>query len=136
MAATTGTDNGLGIACHDPTGLSQELETLILPLLEKLKGAKSNPLQAARLIGLLESNLRHLVKAYGNVGSLAAVYQRLTPVERLVASMVRQGLPTKDIATALAVSPGTVSIHRKHVRKKLGLGGTITNLHSYLLSLS
>jgi DNA-binding CsgD family transcriptional regulator len=136
MAATTGTDNGLDITCHAQMALSQEVESLILPLLEKLKGAMADPQQAKCLIGLLETNLQHLVKAYANADSLVAAYQCLTPVERLVAAMVRQGLPTRDIATALSISPGTVSIHRKHVRKKLGLGGTATNLNSHLLSLS
>jgi DNA-binding CsgD family transcriptional regulator len=52
-----------------------------------------------------------------------------------VASMVRQGLSTKVIAKTLNISPGTVSIHRKHIRKKLGLNEKADNLHSYLLSL-
>jgi DNA-binding CsgD family transcriptional regulator len=53
-----------------------------------------------------------------------------------VASLVRQGLSTKIIAMTLNIAPGTVSIHRKHIRKKLGLDGKAANLQSYLMSLT
>lgn len=116
--------------------LSLEVETTLLPILEKLKQSTTDPVQTARLVTILESNLQHLVKTYGNSMSLAATYQRLSPVEALVASLVRQGLATKDIATALSIAPGTVNIHRKHIRKKLQLDYKGINLRSYLQSLS
>jgi PAS domain S-box-containing protein len=116
--------------------LTCELETTVLPLLKKLKGANTGRLHSIRLIGILESNLRHLVKTYGLSANLPAAYHKLTPLEKQVASMVRQGLSTKIIAATLNVSPGTVSIHRKHIRKKLGVGGKVTNLCNYLASLT
>jgi FixJ family two-component response regulator len=115
--------------------LSYEVEATIMPLLKRLRESFSDPLQSTHLINILESNLKHLVKAYGRSASLTAVYQCLTPVESLVASMIRQGQPTNIIAATLTISPGTVSIHRKHIRKKLGLGNKSTNLESYLKSL-
>lgn len=129
-------DNSASILNDAQCALSQEVEATLIPLLEKLRQSSSDPIQTTRLINILEINLQHLVKAYGSSLNLATAYSRLSPVETLVASMVRQGLPTKDIATALSISSGTVSIHRKHIRKKLGLGYKGINLQSYLMNLS
>ena len=45
----------------------------------------------------------------------------LTPTERYVVRLVREGLANKDIATRLFVSPRTVQTHLTHVYTKLGL---------------
>lgn len=116
--------------------LSYEIEATIVPLLNRLKENKIDQQQARQLINIIEINLQHLMQAYGNAASLAWAYQRLTPVEILVACMVRQGLSSDEIADTLAIASGTVSIHRKHIRKKLGLLGKAANLRSYLLSLT
>ncbi|MDD5271648.1 MAG: PAS domain S-box protein [Methylovulum sp.] len=116
---------------------SQDVELTVLAFLQKLKQATVDQ-QQIRLIGIIESNLLQIVKSYGSVSSgLSAAYSQLTPLEVQVASMVRQGIPTKHIATALNISSGTVSVHRKHIRKKLGLAnGKGGNLCSYLRSLA
>jgi len=116
--------------------LSYEVEATILPLLKQLFTVSKGRYQTSRLIGILEANLQQLMKSYGRAANLGTAYQKLTPVETQVASMVRQGLPSKVIAAALNISSGTVSIHRKHIRKKFGLDGKADNLHSYLLSLT
>ena len=116
--------------------LSQEVEATVLPLLKKLKTVSSGRVQSTKLIGIVEASLQQLVKSYGRAANLAAAYQKLTPIETQVASMIRQGLPTKSIATTLSISSGTVSIHRKHIRKKLGLDGKEINLQSHLQSLA
>jgi PAS domain S-box-containing protein len=116
--------------------LSQEVEATVLPLLKRLKMASTGRIKSTKLIDILENNLQLLVKSYGRAANLAAAYQLLTPLETQVASMVRQGLATKSIASSLNISAGTVDIHRKHIRKKLGLNGKATNLQSYLGSLA
>jgi DNA-binding CsgD family transcriptional regulator len=136
IAAANETEKDVCCPSNAKNALSVEVEAIIMPLLETLKEKSADPLQTTLLIKLLETNIQHLVKAYGNASSLVVAYQCLTPVERLVAAMVRQGLPSKEIAMALTISPGTVSIHRKHIRKKLGLDSRVTNLQSYLMSLS
>ena len=45
----------------------------------------------------------------------------LTPAEREVVRLVCDGLPNKDIASRLFVSPRTVHAHLAHVYTKLGL---------------
>jgi DNA-binding CsgD family transcriptional regulator len=116
--------------------LSGEVENTIMPFLKKLKGASTGRLQTTRLIDILEANLKQMVKVYGNAANLPSAYQQLTPAQIQVASMVRQGLSTKAIAVTLNSSPETVNIHRKHIRKKLGLDNKASSLRSYLLSLT
>jgi DNA-binding CsgD family transcriptional regulator len=116
---------------------SQEVKTTVIPLLQKLKEVSTkNPNETFQLINALESNLQHAVDVYGYGNNLTATYRHLTPVETLVASMIRQGLSTLLIAESLHISPGTVSIHRKHIRKKLGLQRMSANLQSHLQSLT
>jgi PAS domain S-box-containing protein len=114
--------------------LSREVEGSVLPFLKKLKRQVSHKDQV-HLIDVVQNNLQQLVTSYGRDTRLSCIYQKLTPSEIQVASMIRQGLSTKMIAMTLQISTGTIAIHRKHIRKKLGLNGCDDNLYSYLLSL-
>jgi PAS domain S-box-containing protein len=116
--------------------LSREVESIILPLMKKLKEASENRYQTSHLLDILENNLQHLVQSFGHNASVPVAYQQLTPVEKQVAAMIRQGLSTKVIAADLKISKETVNTHRKNIRKKLGLDGKATNLHSYLMSIN
>jgi DNA-binding CsgD family transcriptional regulator len=49
----------------------------------------------------------------------------LTPAELDVVHLVTEGLPNKDIATRLFVSPRTVQTHLTHVYTKLGLASRV-----------
>lgn len=59
---------------------------------------------------------------------LEAEYRRarsaglLTPREREVLSLVRQGLTNRQIARRLGITPGTVRSHLEHAFAKLGVG--------------
>jgi len=134
MATTSGKDQGASTEAQ--IAFSQGIEATVIPLLQKLKATSNDSIETKRLINVLESNLQDAVKDYRLGNSLATVYRHLTPSETLVASMIRQGLSSKIIAEVLHIAPGTVSIHRKHIRKKLGLLRKVTNLCSYLQSLA
>ncbi|SNT03772.1 regulatory protein, luxR family, partial [Geodermatophilus saharensis] len=45
----------------------------------------------------------------------------LTPQERQVVALVRQGLANRDVAAQLFVSPRTVDFHLRNVFPKLGV---------------
>jgi DNA-binding NarL/FixJ family response regulator len=48
-------------------------------------------------------------------------WESLTPTELDVVRLVADGIPNKDIATRLFVSPRTIQSHLRHVYNKLGL---------------
>jgi len=47
---------------------------------------------------------------------------------------VQEGKTSKEIAEELNLSVDTVNIHRKSIRKKLGISGKSRNLRSLLMS--
>jgi len=57
-----------------------------------------------------------------------------TPTELQIANMVKHGKNTKEIAALMNLAPGTVSVHRKKIRKKIGISQQKVNLQSYLSS--
>ena len=56
----------------------------------------------------------------------------LTPREIEVASLVRGGKTTRQIAERLFISENAVAVHRRNIRAKLGLTSKKINLYSYL----
>ncbi len=113
--------------------LNEELSHEVLPFLQRLKSGNQDVKQI-RLVDTLEANLQRLVTSYGSPTSITSSYKNLTPKEIQVATMVREGFSTKAIASTLSLSPETISIHRKNIRKKLGLGSKGENLRSYLIT--
>jgi PAS domain S-box-containing protein len=110
-----------------------ELKQEVMPFLQRLKNSSRDP-KHMRLLSTLDANLQRLILSYGSATSLTSAYKNLTPKEIQVASMVREGASTKVIAATLSLSPETISIHRKNIRKKLSLSSKADNLRSYLLT--
>lgn len=106
------------------------MEELILPYIKRLKKSRLDAAQKSA-IDILEANLQEIT---------LPIMRRmqsfdLTPKEIEVASYLKTGKTTKEIAELLGVSSRVVEFHRYNIRKKLGLGRKKTNLRSYLLSL-
>ena len=57
---------------------------------------------------------------HGRIGDPGAPVD-LTPQERHVAELVRQGLSTRDAAARLFLSPRTIDFHLRNVFSKLGV---------------
>lgn len=114
--------------------LSDNLRKTVTPFLEKLKNSSLTQNQA-QLLNIIEANLLELVTAHEGASSLSTTFRQLTPVEIQVAQMVKQGLSTKTIAGILSLSMETISVHRNHIRKKLGLNNKSTTLRSFLYGL-
>jgi DNA-binding CsgD family transcriptional regulator len=111
----------------------KNINVLISPYVAKLKNKKLKSGEKA-LIDIIDTNLQDIVSPL--LQRLANTKIILTPQEIQVATLVKEGKSTKEIADILTVSETTVSFHRKNLRKKLGLGHTRKNLRAHLLSLS
>jgi PAS domain S-box-containing protein len=109
------------------------VRSLLLPSLERLRGCRLNDRQKI-YVDSLETNLQTIVSPF--LHRFSNRFLNLTPVEIQVASLVKEGKSTKEIASMINVSERGVEFHRNNIRKKLGLTNAKTNLRSYLLSLS
>ena len=56
----------------------------------------------------------------------------LSPREVEVCGLIASGQATKDIARTLGITTASIAVHRRNIRRKLGLTGKGTNLASYL----
>jgi DNA-binding NarL/FixJ family response regulator len=105
---------------------------LVLPYVEKLKNSRLHTEQMT-LISILESNIREIFSPF--VTKLSSKFLSLTPTEIKVASLIKDGNSSKEIASLLHASENTIRSHRFHIRSKLGLKNKKVNLRSYLRSL-
>jgi len=108
------------------------VKELVLPYVEKLKSSSSYSEQMT-LVGILESNIKEIVSPF--VTKLSSRFLSLTPTEIQVASLIRDGKSSKEIAALINASENTVRSHRFHIRSKLGIKHKKVNMMSYLKSL-
>lgn len=105
----------------------QKTKTLILPIIEKLYHARR--LEKYREdLDLLTGFLENLTSGLGEDKISAS----LSASEMRIASLIKNGMSSNEIARHLSVSLYTVKTHRKNIRKKLSLQNSGVNLRSYL----
>jgi len=110
--------------------LVANISSLVLPYLEQLK--KNNlDMQQQFCLNTIEKNLDEIVSPL-----LKNIQQfNMTPREIQIAYLIKDGKTTKEIATALGITEGSIATHRKNIRKKLGMDRT-SNLQSQLRFLT
>jgi len=109
------------------------IKTAVFPYIEKLKNSVLREGQEAYL-SEIELHLREIASPY--IKKLSSDHIGLSPSEIQVASLIKEGKSSKEIASILRVSLNTVLTHRFCIRKKTGLKGRKINLASYLQTLS
>ncbi|OSC32360.1 LuxR family transcriptional regulator [Mycobacterium vulneris] len=72
-----------------------------------------------------EEAIGYARRGRGARGRPASGWESLTPTELEVVRLVSEGLPNKDIATRLFVSPRTVQTHLTHVYAKLAVSSRV-----------
>jgi PAS domain S-box-containing protein len=121
---------------NDKADLEQRLlanvKELVLPYVEKLKNSRSYS-DRMTLLGILESNVTEIVSPF--VTKLSTRFLSLTPTEIQVASLIKDGKTSKEVAVLINASENTVRSHRFHIRSKLGIKNKKVNLRSYLQSI-
>ncbi len=111
------------------TRISHNLNLTVQPILEQLR-SQDLPEEANFLLRSLEFNLANMLSPFGS--NLAGNSPSLTPREIRICEMVRSGLSSKQIAKVMGISPQTVLVHRKNIRRKLVLPKSRQNLASFL----
>ncbi|MBV5328328.1 MAG: PAS domain-containing protein, partial [Chlorobium sp.] len=102
---------------------------LVEPFFDRLNECRLTEQQQV-LVDIIRANIKELTSPFASNFSSKLV--RLTPSEIQVANMVKLGKRSKEIAEIMHLSPGTVNIHRKNIRKKLDIAHQKTNLQTLL----
>jgi DNA-binding CsgD family transcriptional regulator len=100
------------------------VERVLLPILHAL--AIELPPRKRSYLDLLRQNLLDITAPFTQ--RLTAAHPALTPAEVAICTMIRNGLPSKEIARLRGIAIATVNRHREHIRRKLGLTGRGVNL--------
>ena len=107
------------------------VKELIVPCVGMIRKGKMDN-ETMQYVDMIESNLNEIVSPF--IRTLSSRYLKLTPKESLVASFLKNGKSTKEIAQMLNTSIRGIEFHRENIRMKLGLKNKKENLRSYLLS--
>jgi len=109
------------------------IRELVLPHIDRLKKTQLSDHQASHLI-LIETNLDDIASSF--LYHLKMRYLNLTHREVQIASLVKEGKSTKEIAKLLNIAIKTVVFHRNSLRNKLGLKNQKANLRVHLLTFT
>lgn len=112
--------------------LTCNIKEMVLPYISQIRSAGSAT-KRNRLLDVVEMSLNDISSRF--VHSLTTAQLGLTPAEMKVASFVRQGKSTKEIAVIMGSSEKTVKNQRLSIRKKIGISNRKVNLRTYLKSL-
>ncbi len=119
--------------CELEENVLNNVQKALFPYVEKVRNARSATDRDIYL-DILESSIKSIVSPFYR--NMTLRHFNLTPREIEIASLVKEGKSTKEIAQLLALSPRTIDLHRLNIREKLGLKSKKTNLRSVLLSHS
>ena len=103
----------------------------IMPIVEDLRKAKTTDnLQSG--LDIMAAHVQTLTNdLIGDMNIMAF----LTPTEVQVATMIKNGLASQEVAEKLCISLHTVKTHRRNIRKMLNVQNSSINLASYLRSI-
>jgi DNA-binding CsgD family transcriptional regulator len=104
------------------------INDVIMPVLYALEARAS--VEESGYITLLKRHLKEIASPFSS--ELSKKFATLTPTELQLCNMIRNGLPSKEIACIRRVSPATVSRQRESIRRKLGVTNKDINLSTFL----
>jgi PAS domain S-box-containing protein len=108
------------------------IKTSVLPYIDKLESSGLSESQMRALL-LMKSLLGDITSPF--IRKVSSEYLGFTPHEIQVASLIKEGKSSKEIAELLNISLNTVHTYRYKIRIKTGLKNNKVNLRSYLQTL-
>ncbi|MGD8702166.1 MAG: PAS domain S-box protein [Desulfosarcina sp.] len=109
-----------------------DLRDLVYPYLKKLIN-KSQNREINALASIVDNHLKVITSSFSRHLTSPAI--NLTPAELTVATMVKDGRSTRQIADTLNVAYKTIETHRVNIRRKLGLTRKGANLRTCLMAM-
>ncbi len=110
--------------------IALRLKTVIGPIIDKLKRLKG-PNSFETELGMLVRLIEDLTSSFHTDARIAT---SLSFTELRIASMIKNGVSTEEIARQLSISTSTVRTHRKNIRKKLNINNVRYSLRNFLSS--
>ena len=110
-------------------GICHKIESLLLPALNKIENESLAEVRNA-YVDILRNQLLDLTKGF--VQAIDAPFLKLTRTEMRICQFIQKGYAGKEIAEEMNISFETVQVHRRNIRKKLGLTGRNINLFAFL----
>jgi FixJ family two-component response regulator len=110
--------------------IALKLRNLIIPMVVKLRDDQA--LQKYRVqLDMLTTQIEDLTSGFAMDSRVAMA---LSFTELRIASLVKNGVTTEEIARQLHVAESTVRTHRKNIRKKLNINNAQYSLRNFLIS--
>ena len=110
-------------------GIYRRIETLLLPALANIKKEPDATIRNGYL-EVLKSQLIGMTQ--GLDGEMDGRFLNMTRTEMRVCHLVQSGYASKEVAEKMHIAFETVQVHRRNIRRKLGLNGRKVNLHAFL----
>ena len=110
--------------------VKENISKNIIPIIKNLKSLCRKERNITSYIETIERRLADITAGSGE--HVINDYEKLSPRETEICSMIKKNLSNKEIADLINISILTVERHRHNIRKKLGLLKRKMNLHSYL----
>jgi len=108
-----------------------KIRSLFLPIIEKLIRDKQLAIYEPQLTILLG----HIETLTSGLAQNLSIEASLSACELRIASLVKHGMTSEEIAAHLMISPATVRTHRRNIRQKLKISGSQDSLQTHLQSL-
>jgi len=110
--------------------ITQRTRTVIMPIVERLQQDRN----LERYRTDFELLVRYIEDLTSDLASDVKIAESLSVTELRIASMIKNGISSEEIARHLYISPSTVKTHRRNIRKKLDIHNSGINLRAYLES--
>lgn len=110
-----------------------KLKSLVIPVIDRLRHHKGTDKHGSELHLLVNQLIEDLTSG---LSKDLTIISNLSPTELRIASLIRTGLSTEEVADQLSIAPSTVRTHRKNIRKKLKINDKQYSLKNFLQSRS